>query len=270
MIYFPVAKINLGLRVVSRRRDGYHDIETVFYPVGLTDVLEIVPNQEKTPVLNLSGLPFEGDPGDNLCIKAWKLLAADFGLPGVTIALHKLIPAGAGLGGGSSDATATLVLLNTMFDLRLQTGRLAQYALELGSDCPFFLSPGPMLATGRGENLQPVQLNLKDYSLVLLVPPVHVSTKEAYAGVRPRKPGSSLEDIIRLSPEEWRNQLVNNFEEHIFLKYPRIGAIKKQLYDAGAVYASMSGSGSSVYGLFSKPPSRIEGMEDCLVFHPSL
>ena len=255
MIVFPNCKINLGLHILRKRADGYHDLETVFYPVRFTDILELIPDRETSggPVhYSQTGLQIQGEAADNLCVKAYHLLKKDFPeLPPVKMHLHKVIPTGAGLGGGSSDAAFTIRLLNDYFKLGLSKEQLLQYALVLGSDCPFFILNKPAFATGRGELLEPVTTDLTSYTLVIVNPGIHVPTAKAFAGIRPALPEKSLKEIIAQPVSSWADELVNDFEKPIFYQYPEIAAIKDELYRAGAVYASMSGSGSTVYGLFS-------------------
>ncbi|MFN8336590.1 MAG: 4-(cytidine 5'-diphospho)-2-C-methyl-D-erythritol kinase [Cyclobacteriaceae bacterium] len=252
MISFPPCKINLGLNVISKRSDGYHNLETCFYPLPLTDALEILPTD--TLSFNLSGNAIPGDAADNLCLKAYKLLQKDFDLKPVAIFLHKVIPSGAGLGGGSSDGAHTLRLLNNLFKLNLTTEKLKSYALQLGSDCPFFIEDKPMLGTGRGEVLTEIDVNLHGKFLVLVKPDIHVSTAEAYGGVLPTVPPTGIKEILEGQPVgAWKDVLINDFEKSVFAKHPLIGAIRQQLYQHGALYASMSGSGSSVFGIFEKP-----------------
>lgn len=276
MICFPNAKINLGLHVVSRRKDGYHNLESIFYPIGLKDALEIVPSQEETmevPEFTGStgltaddkssprqyrffptGIPIEGSPETNLVIKALNLIAAEKKLPEIDIHLLKKIPSGAGLGGGSSDAAFMLNLLNETFDLGYSKKELISRAARLGADCPFFIFNKPAFATGIGDKLEPIELDVSNYTLLLVKPDIMVSTKEAYAMITPGKPELPLKEIIRRPPETWRELLKNDFESPVFKKFPEICRIKEQLYELGAVYASMSGSGSSVFGLFEKEP----------------
>jgi len=244
MIAFPPCKINLGLNVLRKRNDGYHDLETCFYPIPWTDILEVIPSDDFE--FTVSGNAIPGD--DNLCVKAYRLLNA----PPAKIHLHKIIPMGAGLGGGSSDAAWTLRLLNDVFGLKLSKDDLKKYAAKIGSDCAFFIDDGPMIGTGRGEVLTPARISLEGKFIVIVKPDVHVSTAEAYAGI---KPGSKHSDIGNIPIEAWKTSLMNDFEETIFEKFPVIRLIKEQLYTAGAVYASMSGSGSAVYGIFNAPPS---------------
>ena len=253
MIVFPNCKINLGLRVLRKRSDGYHDLETVFYPLPLYDALELIATQDNQFSFSQTGLAVAGNTADNLCVKAWHLLKKDFpGLPGARLHLHKAIPAGAGLGGGSADAAFTLRLLNKRFGLELTQETLIRYALQLGSDCPFFIINQPCFATSRGEDLSPVQLNLQAYRFVLVNPGIMIPTGKAFGGIVPAVPGKTVADIIRQPVDTWRAELVNDFETTVFQQYPDIGAIKQQLYDRGAVYASLSGTGSTVYGLFPR------------------
>ena len=269
MVVFPNCKINLGLTVTNKREDGYHDIETVFYPVALSDALEIIPiqlsdnskyttlqhlSEKATKVsFNSSGLPIKGTHDENLCVKAYHLLKKDFPqLPAVAIHLHKVIPMGAGLGGGSSDGSFTLTLMNQVFQLNLSKEMFEVYALSLGSDCPFFISNKPCFAKGRGEILQEIPLNLSAYEFVIVNPGIHVSTAEAFAQIIPTVPKLSLLKIIEQPLINWKNLLINDFEMSVSKSYPAIAQIKEQLYSMGAIYASMSGSGSSVFGIFEK------------------
>ena len=252
MIAFPPCKINLGLHVIARRVDGFHNLETCFFPIPWTDILEIIPSNQTC--FTSSGNAIPGDPQQNLCLRAYHLLKADFKLPEVSIHLHKVIPTGAGLGGGSSDGAYTLRLLNDQFDLQLDTEKLMRYASKLGSDCAFFIHDKPMLGTGRGEVLEPIGVNLEGKYIVVVKPPVHVSTAEAYSGVVPEPPAHNLRNTIeRQSPDTWRSLLKNDFEASVFRKFPVIANIKEALYKHGAVYASMSGSGSAVFGIFDGP-----------------
>ncbi len=251
MIFFPNAKINLGLDIIEKRPDGFHNIETLFVPhTECYDILEVLYAEKFS--IHLYGIPLEGDPMDNLCVKAFRLMEKIYDIPPVSIRLYKKIPVGAGLGGGSSDAAGTLILLNRMYSLGLSNEVLAGHAASLGSDCPFFIYNRPMYATGRGEMLSPVELALDDYRIELVTPDIFISTKEAYSGVTPRRPAVPISEIIKKPVEEWRGILKNDFEESLFLRYPSLAAEKEALYARGAVYASMSGSGSSLYGLFKK------------------
>ncbi len=249
MVSFPPWKITLGLNIISRRPDGYHDLVTCFYPVQWTDILEIIPSDRLT--LSNSGLNIPGDPDGNLIVKAYHLLKDEFNLPPVSIHLHKIIPMGAGLGGGSSDAAWTLRMLNKMFDLKLDDIRLKDYASRLGSDCSFFMDDKPMLGTGRGEILSAIQADLTGKFIVIIKPAVHISTAEAYTGITPEIPKTDLKAVVENLPvTEWKNFLSNDFEKSVFKKYPHIGDLKKSLYNHGASYASMSGSGAAVFGIF--------------------
>lgn len=256
MIVFPNAKINLGLHIVSKRSDGYHNLETVFYPVPLADVLEMI-ESDKTGISS-TGLPIEGNSENNLIIKAFNSLKNDFDLPPVQFHLHKLIPTGAGLGGGSSDAAFTLNMLNDYFNLRLSVEQLKSYAAAIGADCAFFIENKPAFATGIGNVLEPIALDLSNYKIVIVKPPVAVSTVQAYKNIVPRKPKYSLQQLPILPIEQWKDSLMNDFEDSIFPEYPEIQQLKHLLYEAGAVYASMSGSGSAVYGLFNEIPSNLK------------
>lgn len=252
MIVFPNAKINLGLAITAKRSDGFHNLETVFYPIGLCDTLEVLeaPNSKKEITFSESGIPIPGDASSNLCIAAYKLVAKDYKLPSVKIHLHKKIPIGAGLGGGSSDAAYFLKALNLLFELNLSFGELHHYARKLGSDCSFFINNQPTFAIGKGDEMEAIPLSLKGKYLALIKPDISISTKEAYSNVVPMKPKNSVEKICLQSVSSWKNSLHNQFEDTIFTNYPDIKKIKEQLYALGATYASMSGSGSSVFGIF--------------------
>jgi 4-diphosphocytidyl-2-C-methyl-D-erythritol kinase len=251
MIIFPPAKINLGLHIVRRRADGYHDLETVFYPIALQDALEIHPSRSTQAIrLYSSGLPVDGNEAENLVVKAYRLLAAAYSLPPVDAYLYKRIPMGAGLGGGSSDAAFMLKGLNQQFGLSISDEALEQMASKLGADCPFFIRNRPAFAEGIGDRFTPLSLSLSGYVLVLVKPEIHVSTKEAFARITPKSSEYSLKELITQPLSCWKEKMKNDFEESVFPQYPQIGAIKAQLYDAGAIYASMSGSGSSLFGIF--------------------
>ena len=255
MVLFPNCKINLGLNIISKREDGYHNLETVFYPLNITDALEIIPNQTSDPAIEFSasGIQINGATENNLCVKACLLLKKDFpGLPPVQIHLHKGVPAGAGLGAGSADAAFTLKLLNDKFDLKLTTSQLIAYAAQVGSDCAFFIINKTCYATGKGEQLEPFELDLSAYKFVIVNPGIHISTGQAFLSARPSEHEGTIKEIVRSPVEKWKNELSNDFEQVIFKQYPSIAAVKDDLYAAGAIYASMTGSGSSVYGIFSK------------------
>lgn len=248
MICFPNAKINIGLNIVEKRDDGYHNLETIFYPVFLTDALEIIPAKKTS--LQISGLEVEGNPDNNLVLKAYRLLKNEFDLPDISIFLHKKIPLGAGLGGGSSDGVFMLHLLNTYFSLSLTHEQLMNYASQLGSDCAFFVENKPAFASGRGEQIELINLDLSAYSIVIIKPNVHISTTEAYQSIVPLHPSTPLSSLIKLPIKEWKYMIVNDFESVLFSKWPILKEIKKLLYHQGALYASMTGSGSAVYGIF--------------------
>ena len=252
MITYPNAKINLGLNIVEKRPDGYHNLETVFYPINLQDALEVnLLEGEEEFSLKVCGVPIEGEPENNLVVKAYRLLKKDYPeMPAIDIHMYKHIPTGAGLGGGSADAAFMIKLLNEKFKLNLSIEKMEEYAAILGADCAFFIQNKPVFATGIGNIFEPIQLSLKGYYLVLVKPDIFVSTKDAFAHIIPTQPTQSLKEIIRMPVETWRATMKNDFEDSVFQKFPEIAAIKDKLYDLGAVYASMSGSGSSVYGIF--------------------
>lgn len=256
MIGFPNAKINLGLRVVEKRHDGFHNIETIFVPIGLRDIIEIIPANETT--ITFSGIAVDSLAEDNLCMRAFKMFQQEVGCSNVSIHLHKVIPMGAGLGGGSSDAAFTLKLLASIFSPGTSAYRLKEMASRLGSDCPFFIDNCSSLAHGRGEILQPVALTLKGMYLILVNPGLHVSTKDAYAGVTPKTPELSLLDLIKEPIDRWQDSVVNDFEDSVFRIHPAIKSIKLEMTRMGAIYAAMSGSGSSVFGIFEKPIPNLE------------
>lgn len=300
MITFPNSKINIGLNVVNKRPDGYHDIETVFYPVNLQDALEInlmkpletssirkavertigksvertigksvegarfikpfgaglTPDEktDNTPYsLSLLGTKFPGEAKDNLVVKAYMMMLEDFILPSIDIHLYKHIPTGAGLGGGSSDCASMIMLLNRRFGLRLTDSCMERYAARLGSDCAFFIKNKPVFATGKGEIMTPIELSLKGYTLLLIKPDVSVNTKEAYDNISIGRPEIPLRDAVKRPIREWKDLIFNDFEKHVFSKYPQIRDIKQKMYDLGALYAAMTGSGSTVYGIFENP-----------------
>lgn len=255
MLTYPNAKINLGLNITEKRPDGYHNLETVFYPIPLQDAIEVTRHEGNQPyTLKIKGVNIEGEPDNNLVIKAYNLLKKDFStMPPVDIHMYKHIPTGAGLGGGSADAAFMIKLLNEKFNLQLSTEKMEEYASRLGADCAFFVRNQPVFATGIGNIFEPIELSLKGYQLVLVKPDIFVSTKDAYANVTPKHPETSLKEIIQSPIETWKKTMKNDFEESVFMKFPEIAAIKDKLYDLGAIYASMSGSGSSVFGIFKEP-----------------
>jgi 4-diphosphocytidyl-2-C-methyl-D-erythritol kinase len=269
MVITPNCKINFGLNVIRKRDDGFHDIESVFYPVGLSDTIEINPSADRQFRFSSSGLDIPGDPGSNLCVKAWELMKSLYHVPPVSIHLDKVIPPGSGLGGGSSDGAFTLKALNEMFRLGLDTGQLKDLASRLGSDCTFFIENVPAVAKGKGEILEKVSVNVGGLYLLIIVPPVHMDTSEAYSMIRPARHESPPEEIISLPVERWRDQMTNDFEVHVCNKYPAIRRIKEILYLNDAIYSSMSGSGSAVFGLFSQIPL-LEGLfPGCFVWASS-
>lgn len=253
MIYFPNAKINIGLNIVAKRPDGYHDIETVFYPIPLEDALEFSVQQEGAATsLTVTGLQIDGNLDDNLIIKAYRLLKEKYALPELDIRLRKNIPFGAGLGGGSADASFMLMLLNEEFHLGMSESDLMAESAKIGSDCPFFIKNKPVFATGRGNVFHATSLSLAGWRLLLVKPSDKVSTKEAYALCRPQRPTLPLTELVRQPVSEWKNQICNDFEQSVFESHPHIREVKMKMYELGAQYASMSGSGSSVFGLFDK------------------
>ena len=270
---FPICKINLGLYVIRRREDGYHDLETVFYPIPLHDNLSIAPlRMSDAPyALQIAGAPIAGDVESNLIVKVYRQLCEDYELPPLDIYLYKRIPMGAGLGGGSSDAAAMMCLLNDTFGLGMTCEEMEQRVARLGADCAFFIQARPSFATGIGDQLQPINVSLKGWTLVLVKPDTFVSTKEAYGGITPRRPEVALTEALQRPVEEWRAVMKNDFEESVFRAHPEIAAIKETLYDMGATFALMSGSGSTVFGLFRH---HMDGLEevfpDCYIYQARL
>ncbi len=266
MVVFPNAKINLGLRITKKRKDGYHNLETIFYPIEVSDALDVVESAKFR--IDSTGLVPGGKAEDNLAVLAYTLLKKDFDLPPVHIHLHKKIPFGTGLGGGSSDAAFMLTALNTLFSLNLKKPTLAMYAEKLGADCAFFVYNTPSLATGIGNILTPVNIDLSTYHILVVVPPFRVRTADAYQNIHPDVPRETLTDLIKLPVTLWRGKLHNAFEETVFNKFPDLPGIKNTLYNLGAVYASMTGSGSAVYGLFDDLPvmDRNTFPEGCLIY----
>lgn len=253
MVTFPNAKINLGLYITAKRADGFHELESCFYPVGWTDALEIIEAPELK--FSSSGINIPGSAEDNLCLKAYHLLKKDFDLPQVYIHLHKVVPIGAGMGGGSSDAAFTIKLLNEKFALGLSVAQMQQYCRKIGSDCAFFVENKPVIAFGKGDEFRTIEIPKLNGHIVIVYPGIHIATKEAYAGVKPAPLTVSLEEIILDGVEHWRDRLGNDFEKSLFPAYPVLGEIKSKLYQNGAIYASMTGSGSAVYGVFKEAPA---------------
>jgi 4-diphosphocytidyl-2-C-methyl-D-erythritol kinase len=255
VLSFPNCKINLGLNIISKRADGFHDLETVFYPIAIKDILEIVQQQHEVTGVEFTstGLAIEGDVSNNLCVKAYHILKKDFpDLLPVKMHLHKAIPMGAGLGGGSADGAFTLKLLNEKFKLDLSEEQLISYSLQLGSDCPFFILNQPCFAEGRGEKLLPAALDLSAYRFLIISPGIHINTYWAFSQVSPKQPKKSIKEIISQPIHTWKTDLMNDFEEAVFGTHPEIKAIKETLYTQGAIYASMTGSGSTMFGIFEK------------------
>lgn len=256
MILYPNPKVNIGLNIINKREDGFHNLETLFYPVkSICDVLEIVKANDFG--MFEYGIEYDGSAEDNICVKAYNLLKRDYDIPNVEIHLYKKIPVGAGLGGGSADGAFTLIGLNRLFNLNLSQEILASYASQLGSDCPFFIYNRPMFGRGRGEILEPLREDfLSNYRIELVCPDIFISTAEAYRGVVTRDEqcnnSAKLEELLSCPIEEWRGTVVNDFEKHLFIKYPKLAEIKQDLYERGAIYASMSGSGSAIFGIFAK------------------
>ena len=250
MIIYPNAKINIGLNIIGKRPDGFHNIETIFYPIGLSDILEINISNNKINFKN-TGLSVENKNFEsNICYKAYQELNSDFSLKPIDIHLHKIIPFGAGLGGGSSDASFTLKAINSLMKLNLDNRALLKYAEKIGSDCPFFIINKPCYAIEKGNILTPIDLNLKGYYFILISPEIHVNTGMAYLGTTPKKPTKSLLDLIKQPIENWKETIKNDFEDSVFRNHPELKEIKDNLYNLGAIYASMSGSGSAVFGIF--------------------
>lgn len=253
MLVFPNAKINIGLNITKKRPDGFHSLETIFYPIKLKDILEFVPGNKLTFFSN-SGLQIDISENNNLVFKAYELLKKDFSLPELQIHLHKIIPFGAGLGGGSSDAVFMLKALNKYFKLNITENKLGNYALQLGSDCPFFIQNKAVFAEGTGNIFSEIDLNLSEYYILIVKPDIHINTKEAFSGIDPKKPRISIKELIKMPVNKWKTNIKNDFEEGIFKIFPEIKKIKKILYRKGALYAQMSGSGSAVFGIFDNEP----------------
>ena len=254
MLSFPNCKINIGLHVTEKRADGFHSIETVLVPAEWQDILEIVPDEKtgEDPDFKCTGIRLFGIKEKNLCLKTYKLLSQHYQMPAIKMHLHKIIPVGAGLGGGSSDAIHTMLILNKIFKLNISENDQQNFASQLGSDCAFFINNKPVYATGKGDELEPIKLKLKNIFCVIVKPRIHIGTSEAYSLIKPRKRNNSLRELIDLPLADWKNSIENDFEKVVFEKYPTIKNIKTRLYKLGAVYASMSGSGSAVYGLFTE------------------
>jgi 4-diphosphocytidyl-2-C-methyl-D-erythritol kinase len=265
MLAFANAKINLGLNITAKRDDGYHNLETVFYSIKLYDVIELIDAEETACVIK--GIEIPGNAADNICLKAFKTLQSDFNLPNQQLILLKNIPVGAGLGGGSADAAFLIKLVNEKFNLGLSVGQMQDYARVLGADCAYFIENKPTLAFGKGDEFEAVDIDLSRYFMVLVKPAIHVSTADAYAKVQVKQPKASLKEVINLPLSDWKANMVNDFEPSVFEKYPEIDEIKTQLYAAGATFALMSGSGSSVFAIFEQEVKLPELEKDHLVFY---
>lgn len=270
MINFPNCKINLGLSITDKRNDGFHNIESVLFPVKLNDVLEIIKSPNGFFSFTQSGIKIPGDPKNNLVIKAYHLLKTEFQLPEVHIHLHKKIPMGAGLGGGSADAAFAIKLLNDLFDLKITNKMMEDFARQLGSDCAFFIKNKAILASGKGDLFAPINVNLSEYNIVIVKPNIHISTPDAYSWVKPIAKERALKDIIGLPVNKWKGNLVNDFEKEVFQHFPQIEAIKNKLYKLGTEYAAMSGSGAAVFGIFKKGIDLKENFSDCYIFQSSI
>jgi len=268
MISFPKAKINLGLRVLEKRPDGFHEIETIFYPIALSDALEFVVLSGKASEdeLVITGINIKTRPEKNLVTRAVSRLRTSYSVPQLKIHLHKAIPAGAGLGGGSSDAACMIKSVNKCFGFSITDDELKTIALELGSDCPFFLNPVPSAGTGRGEILKPIIPVLEGYYLILLNPGFLISTKEAYHNCIPARRETNLEELVTRPVIAWKKLIANDFEDFVFKVYPMVGELKRAIYKAGAVYSSMTGSGSTVYGIFAEKPEISGKLKDYLIY----
>jgi 4-diphosphocytidyl-2-C-methyl-D-erythritol kinase len=265
MLAFANAKINLGLFLTEKRADGYHNLQTVFYPVKLFDVIEI--NDANETTCKVEGLIVPGNAENNSCLSAYTRIQNDYNLPDQQITLLKNIPIGAGLGGGSADAAFLIKLVNEKFNLQLTKDRMEAYAREIGADCAFFIENKPVYAVAKGDEFEDLTLYLSNHFFVLIKPPIHVSTAEAYRNVKVAQPSTSLKELIHLPIAEWKNNIFNDFEESVFTAHPQIDEIKTKLYAAGATFALMSGSGSSVYAIFEKPIVLPELEKDNLVFY---
>lgn len=261
MIIFPNSKVNIGLNITEKRPDGFHNIESIFYPIQLCDSLEIIESERETKFTS-SGISIPGNGNDNLCIKAYNLIKQDYEIPEVKIHLHKQIPIGAGLGGGSADASCTLKLINDIFELNISNENLKNYARKLGSDCAFFIDNNPAFAYNKGDEFEKTSIDLSGYFFLLINPGIHVSTADAYSGVTTKMPENNLNKLIDKPIESWKNLIKNDFEDSVFKIHPKINEIKNDLYNSGATYASMSGSGSSLFGIFKDKPKDISRFDN--------
>jgi len=269
MLQFSNSKINLGLYIINKRDDGFHNLETIFYPINLKDAIEIIETNDDFQFTN-SGIVVDSKIEENLIFKAYKLLKDVYNLPNIKIHLHKIIPFGAGLGGGSANAANTIILLNKMFDLKLTEFQQIDFVKKLGSDCAFFIKNKPVFAYEKGDVFEEINLDLSDYKIVLIKPSFGVNTKQAYSNVKIEKPEQSLKQIIELPINQWKNILKNNFEINIFKLYPELNDLKQMLYNKGAIYASMSGSGSSIFGIFEKNCNINIEIKNCFIWQGNL
>lgn len=265
MILYPNAKLNLGLNIVERRSDGYHNLETVFYPIPLYDTLQVELQDADVPyTFQMNGNALDCNPEDNLIIKALNLLKSQgYPIPSTRIILDKQIPSGAGMGGGSADAAFMLKALNELYQLGITNSTLEEYAARLGADCAIFIQNKPVYAEGIGNIFSPIALTLKGYFLVIIKPDIFISTGKAFSQIKPKHPEKNLKDIIKMPIGTWRETMINDFEESVFPQFPRLAELKQQLYDNGAIYAAMSGSGSSLFGIFSEPVDLQPLFSDC-------
>jgi len=254
MLLFPNAKINLGLHIINKREDGFHNLETVFVPVPWTDILEVVPHEADIINFKNTGLPIPGNADDNFIVKAYQAMKQEYRIGGVSVHLHKNIPIGGGLGGGSSDVAFFVKGINDLFDLKLSNATMKEIVLPYGSDCPFFIENKPQLGTGIGTSLEPIAIDLAGYWMVLVAPNVHVATAQAYAHVKPKTPKQSLKELICQPIATWQEHIKNDFEDSVFSQFPAIAHVKQTLINAGAIYTSMSGSGATCYGIFKEQP----------------
>jgi 4-diphosphocytidyl-2-C-methyl-D-erythritol kinase len=273
MVVYPNCKINIGLRILNKRSDGYHNIESVFYPVPVCDILEITRqegNLENNITFKSTGIAIPGEANENICVKAYQLINQDYALPAIDVHLHKQIPIGAGLGGGSADAAFFIKALNEFDELNLSFGEMHHYAKQIGSDCSFFINNKPALALQKGEVLEPINVSLKAFHIVIVYPNIHISTALAYSGVVPNATGESIEDLMQQPIHTWKATICNAFEAGIIKQFPVIGDIKNELYALGAQYASMTGSGSAVYGIFENKPELTNNFSNFTVFETIL
>jgi 4-diphosphocytidyl-2-C-methyl-D-erythritol kinase len=267
MIIFPNAKVNFGLNIISKRADGFHNIQSVFVPVKVEDALEFIPANALQ--FSTSGLPIPGNTDDNLILKAYHLIKSNHNIPFLKIHLHKVIPMGAGLGGGSADAAFFIKSVNNYFELKMTTDEMLQIASSLGSDCAFFITNEISFATEKGEILEPFTLDLSGYKICVIHPKIHVNTAWAYRKIDPSAPNKSIKEILKQPIETWKNELINDFEKPVFENHPEIESLKNDLYKQGAIYASMSGSGSAVFGLFKNEIPNISLNKNFTIFNCS-